>query len=152
MAIEIRPATDKDIFKIIDYRMEFLREVSGNEMNIKFRETTLDYLKKHINSDSVVCYLAIENDRIISMVILCIYCVIPKLHNSTGMVGYLFNVYTLKNYRGQGFAKELISKTIETAKKLGVKEIYLNGEEKAIPLYRRFGFKCLDREMILVLE
>jgi hypothetical protein len=32
---------------------------------------------------------------------------------------------------------------------MGVKEIYLNAEEKAIPLHKRLRFKCVDREMVL---
>jgi ribosomal protein S18 acetylase RimI-like enzyme len=149
MAIEIRTAKYDDIISIIDCRREFISEVTGCEMTCEVRETTTEYLKKHINSDSLICYLAIEDNRIISTVILCMYNVIPKLNNITGKVGYIFNVYTLKEYRGRGLAKELMNKTVETAKSMGVKEIYLNGEEKAIPLYRRLGFECVNREMVL---
>ncbi|TGE39225.1 GNAT family N-acetyltransferase [Desulfosporosinus fructosivorans] len=152
MAIEIRAATYADVFKIVDCRMEFLFEIYGSEMTCEFRVATIEYLEKHINSDSMVCYLAIEDGEIISIVILCVYYLIPKLHNHMGKVGYIFSVYTLKEYRGQGLAKELMSRTIETAKRIGVKEIYLNGEEKAIPMYKKLGFECVEKEMVLKLE
>ena len=152
MAIEIRTATYDDVLKIADCRMEFLFEIYGSEMTCEFREVTIEYLKKHINSDSMVCYLAIEDGKIISIVVLCLYYLIPKLHNHMGKVGYIFSVYTLKEYRGLGLASELMSRTIETARRIGVKEIYLNGEEKAIPLYKKLGFECVDKEMVLMLK
>lgn len=149
MAIKIRTVTYDDIVKIADFRMKFLFEVSGNEMTSTFREETIEYLKRNINTNSVMCYLAIEEDKIISTVILCIYDVIPKELNDTGKVGYIFSVYTLKEYRGQGLAKNLMRRTIEVAKERGVKEIFLNAEEKAVPLYNSLGFEFVDREMVL---
>lgn len=149
MAIEIRTAIYDDIISILSCRKEFIFETTGCEMTSEVWETTIQYLKKHIDSDSFLCYLAIEDNRIISMVILCMYNVIPKLKNVTGRVGYIFNVYTVKEYRGRGLAKELMNRTVQTAEKIGVYEIYLNGEEKAIPFYKRMGFECVDREMVL---
>lgn len=149
MAIEIRVATYDDIVKIADFRMEFLFEVSGHEMTSVFREETIEYLKRSINNNSSICYLATEGEKIISTVILCIYDVIPKELNDTGKVGYIFSVYTLKEYRGRGLAKELMRRTVEEATERGVKEIFLNAEEKAVPLYNSLGFEFVDREMVL---
>ena len=152
MAIEIRIAAGDDILAIMERRTEFFYEVMGHEIPPEIRETTIEYLENHIDGDSLVCYIASEDHRIISMVILCIYQVIPKLNNSTGKTGYVYNVYTLKEYRGRGLAAELMGRVIETAKSRDVKEIYLKAEQKAVPLYERLGFKCVDRDMILMLE
>ncbi|MDD4776081.1 MAG: GNAT family N-acetyltransferase [Syntrophomonas sp.] len=152
MAIEIRKAAQDDILDIMERRIAFVFEVTGRTTPQKLRETTIEYLKNHINSDSLVCYVAAEDHKIISLVILCVYQVIPKLRNSTGKVGYVFNVYTLQEYRGRGLATELMARAIETAQRMDVKEIYLIGEEKAIPLYERLGFRFVDREMVLNLE
>lgn len=51
--------------------------------------------------------------------------------------------------RAAKLARQLLTKTIETAKEIGIEEVYLNAEEKAIPLYKGLGFKCVDREMVL---
>lgn len=152
MAIEIRTAVRDDILDIMERRIEFVFEVMGRKTPPELRETTIEYLENHINNDSLVCYVAAEDHKIISLVILCVYQVIPKLRNRTGKVGYVFNVYTLQEYRGRGLATELMTRVIETAQRMDVKEICLIAEEKAIPLYQRLGFTCVDREMVLNLE
>ena len=67
MAIEIRTATYDDVFKIADCRLEFLFEIYGSEMTCELRVATIEYLKKHINSDSMVCYLAIEKEMVLKL-------------------------------------------------------------------------------------
>jgi GNAT superfamily N-acetyltransferase len=151
MAIEIRTATLDDINNLVNRRADFFREIKGLEMSSEQREATIEYLKGNINSDSLVCYIALENNTIISMVILCVYKVLPKLYNITGVIGYIYNVFTVKSYRGRGLAEELLKSIIEEAKKREIKELYLNAEEKAMPLYKRIGFKNIDREMVLFL-
>jgi len=152
VAIEIRSAVYEDILDIMERRIEFVFEVTGRKTPQTLKEMTIEYLENHINSDSLVCYVAAEDHKIISLVILCIYQVIPKLRNRTGKVGYVFNVYTLQEYRGRGLATELMTRVIETARRMDVKEICLIGEDKAIPLYERLGFTRVDREMVLNLE
>lgn len=149
MAIEIRTATSEDIINLVDRRTEFFREIKGLDMSLEQREATIEYIKSNINSDSLVCYIALEDNIIVSMVILCIYRVLPKLHNITGVVGYIYNVYTVKNYRSRGLAEELLKNIIKEAEKREIKELYLNAEEKAMPLYKRIGFQNIDREMVL---
>ena len=152
MDIEIRTAKYEDIEKIVEYRMDFLYEISGNKMTDEYRESIVKYFTNNINSDSMLCYLAVEDGKIISTVVTCIYYVIPKMDNSTGKIGYVFNVYTLKEYRGRGISEQLMRKMIEHAKIIGIKELGLNSEIEAISLYKRLGFNCVDREMVLMLD
>lgn len=150
--MEIRALKYEDIDQVVERRMEFLLEVIGEETSDEFKVITSEYLKKHIDDNSMMCYVAIEDGKIISTVVLCLYDVIPKPNRPAGRLGYVFSVYTLKEYRGKGIAKQLLSRTIETAKEMGVEEIYLNAEVKAIPLYKRLGFQNVDREMVLRID
>ncbi len=149
MAINIRTATSDDIMSLVDCREDFIFEVSGQPLPNHIKESMSTYIKENIDTDSFVCYIATDDEKIIAMVMLCTYHIVPKLNNSTGKVGYVQNVYTLKEYRGQGLAKELMNRLIETAKNMGVNEILLNAEEKAVPLYQSLGFQLIDREMML---
>jgi len=152
VAIEIRVAAHEDIPEIMECRTAFYLEVMGRETPQNIRETTIEYLEDHIDSDSLVCYVAVADHKIISLVILRVYRVLPKLRNSTGKVGCVFNVYTLPEYRGRGLATELMTRLIAAAQGMGVKEICLIAAEKATPLYQRLGFNWVDREMGLNLE
>ena len=68
-----------------------------------------------------------------------------------GKTGLLLNVYTLKAYRHKGLAYSLLTKLIEDAKRLGVGKIQLDYTDDGYPLYKKIGFKKLDREMGLKL-
>lgn len=149
MAIEIKKASKGDVQRLLAWRIKFMLDTYNKEMSGEFVSSTLEYLEKNISTDNLTCYLAEENSNIVSSVVLSIYNAMPKLHNSNGRVGYIFNVYTLEKYRGQGLARKLLLLTIDDAKKFNVKELYLNAEPKAIELYKTLGFEIVDREMVL---
>lgn len=60
---------------------------------------------------------------------------------------YIQNMYTLKEYRRQGLAKELFVRTLEEAKAKGCSKVILNASDDGKPLYEQFGFKDVPDEM-----
>lgn len=57
----------------------------------------------------------------------------------------------LKAYRKQGLACNLLTKLINEAKLAGVGKVKLSYTDDGYPLYKKIGFKNLDREMVLKL-
>jgi GNAT superfamily N-acetyltransferase len=73
-----------------------------------------------------------------------------------GKVGWLEEIYVLAEYRSRGFGAALLSVVLERARELGIVAIDLEvdaAHRRAESLYRRFGFRTLDRSRwVLKLE
>ncbi|MHC1748544.1 MAG: GNAT family N-acetyltransferase [Cellulosilyticaceae bacterium] len=150
--MEIRKGTCEDISLIVENRLEFLERVNKAGIVEHFEEGTYAFLEKHLQDDSLISYLAVENERIVATVMLCIYDIIPSMSNPSGRTGYICNVYTLENYRHQGLATKLIEKVIEESQNRGVGKVYLYATDEGFPLYKKAGFELLDKEMVKYID
>jgi len=147
--MEIRKAKLNDIDMLVDNRLEFVCLIRNIANIDEFKIHTKEYLKKHLEDDSIIAFIAIDNEKIVSSSILCVYETLPTPSCLNGKAGLLLNVYTLKDYRHQGLACNLLTKIIEEAKKLKVGKIQLDYTNDGYPLYKKLGFEKLDREMVL---
>jgi len=151
MDLMIRKATIGDIEDMVKNRIDFQYELGGHPDD-EFTEITRRYLQRHMDDDSLLCYIAVRDGKIISSVIICLYNVIPTTANKTGKVGYVFNVFTLEDFRRQGLATKLLRCGIEEAKAKGVGELFLEAQDAGKGVYQGLGFSLLQREMHLDLN
>lgn len=151
MEFIIRRASAEDVEDMVRNRIDFQYELGGHPDD-EFTEITRSYLKRHMDDDSMLCYIAIWDGRIISSVIICLYHVIPTMLNTAGSVGYVFNVFTRKDFRRQGLATILLRFGIEDAKARGVGELFLEAQDAGKGVYQSLGFSLLQREMHLDLK
>ncbi|MDD3224130.1 MAG: GNAT family N-acetyltransferase [Clostridium sp.] len=149
--MEIRKIKSSDIDILIDNRLEFVCSIRNVKNIEEFRIHTRRYIEKHLEDNSLIAFIAVDNGKIVSSSILCIYETLPVPSCLNGKTGLLLNVYTLKEYRHQGLAGRLLIKIVEEAKKLEVVKIQLDYTDDGYQLYKKMGFKRLDREMILKL-
>lgn len=149
--MEIRKAKLNDIDMLVDNRLEFVCLIRNIANIDEFKIQTREYLKRHIEDGSIIAFIATDNKKIVSSSILCIYETLPTPSCLNGKASLLLNVYTLKEYRHQGLACNLLTKIIEEAKKLKVGKIQLDYTDDGYPLYKKMGFEKLDREMVLKL-
>ncbi len=152
MDILIKRASKEDAEKVIANRKAFITEVMNREASDEFMKATTEYFHNNINSETVLCYIATHENQIVASVVTTLAHVIPKTYNISGKIGYVYNVYTLPNYRRQGLATKLLQEVISEVRKLGVGELYLNATEDGRPVYEKLGFKLLENEMRLMLE
>ena len=146
--MEIRKANLNDMDLLMENRIEFVLSIRDLPDVAEYSRKTRDYFEKHLEDGTLLVYLAIEDGRIISSSLLSIYETIPISYLS-GKTGLLLNMYTLEAYRHQGLASLLLSKIIDEARALGVVKIRLDYTDTGYPLYKKFGFVELDREMAL---
>ena len=149
--MEIRKAKLEDLDMLVDNRLEFVTSIRKIENEEQLRLDTKEYLISHLNSDSLLYYICLEEEKIVSSCLLCIYNTIPTPSSLNGKRGLLLNVYTLKGYRRRGLASKVITQLIQEAKKLEVSRIQLDYTEDGLPLYESLGFKKLDHEMGITL-
>ena len=152
MEILIKRASKEDVEKVIANRKAFITDVMNREASDEFMKATTDFFHSNINSESVLCYIAAHEEQIVASVVTIITQVIPKTYNLSGKIGYVYNVYTLPNYRRQGLATKLLQEVIAEARNLGVGELYLNATEAGRPVYEKLDFKMLENEMRLMIE
>ena len=140
---------DEDL--LVNLRLEFMRYIKTIDSSEVFRSNTKEYFVNHLNTDDLIAYLAFENECAVSVCIMCIYNRIPLRSNLSGKHGLLLNVYTVESHRRKGLSYELISRIINDAKNIGVDKIFLEYSDKGYPLYKKLGFKELEKQMVLSL-
>ncbi|MCR6516231.1 GNAT family N-acetyltransferase [Clostridium sp. LY3-2] len=150
--MEIRKAKRKDIESLIENRIEFLSLIRDIDNEDELRVALKDYLEKHIEDDTLVIYIGLINNKIVASAILTIYERIPTAACISGKMATLLNVYTVKEYRRKGFAKEIVRNILRDAKEIGVVKVQLEYTDDGYELYRDLGFSPLNREMAIILE
>lgn len=149
--MQIKRVQSNDIDLLVDNRIEFICSFATIPNLDQFRKQTKDFITKHIEDDTIISYIAIDDKKVVSSCILCIYDVLPLPSCLSGKCGLLLNVYTIKEYRRKGLAYDLLTKLIHDAKILGVGKILVDYTDDGFPLYNKLGFEKLDRELVLKL-
>ena len=144
--MRIRKATLDDFealkkFKILSKKEELkysetLKPLKGT------KKKYLDYLKTDLTRQWRAVFVAVENKKIVGMII-------GKRYNAISISkykrkGYMSNLYIDKNYRKKGIGKKLLLHTLKWLKKQGVKHVSLEihaNNSAAQNLSRKIGFK-----------
>ena len=143
--MEIRRMRAGDIPAVMNCHLDFLEEVGEQEEGLLAGKMAV-YLAEHLEDESTITYLAVEEDRLIAKATLCLYQVLPKMHNPSGRIGYVFGLYTRPEYRGKGLGIKLIGQAVSFYRKLGRTRLQLRVSPEnlsALAFYRRYGFRQL---------
>ncbi len=143
MTMIFEKATVLDICILTELRLIYLQEDLGEitDTDLELIKSSLpSYYEKHLNNDLLV-YVARDEDDIVS----CAFLLIVEKPMSpsfiTGKTGTVLNVYTMPEYRNNGYAKKLMAMMLEDAKAGGVSIIELKTTEDGYPLYKSVGFE-----------
>jgi GNAT superfamily N-acetyltransferase len=144
----VRKANLNDVEELVKLRIEFMCEINKTKVIPEELERNLKtYFEENIMNNIFVAWLAVDNDKIISICAICFYNVPPTLKNVTGKTAYIMNVYTKQEYRKKGIAAKLFVNIIEEARERGCKKIHLSATKEGAILYEKFNFKYNDKEM-----
>lgn len=77
-----------------------------------------------------------------------------KDHFTDQVVGFIYEMFILKEYRGKGFSKGLMNAAIEHFQREGYPEVRLSAkaENQAVQLYEKAGFKTRTVSLSLKLK
>ena len=147
--LKIEMANNEDIEELINLRIlqqkDDWQEEYENKMDLK--ETTKKYLNTHLNKD-IYFFIIRKNNKIIATCGLQIIEQLPQCNNN-GLMGYICNVFTRKEYRKRGIQTNLLNKCIDFANKKDVKMIQLSTDNpEAISIYKKIGFEY-DKLMMI---
>ena len=93
-----------------------------------------------MNDTNGIIIVAEKNNNIIATCGLQIIELMPQ-YNDNGKYGYIFNVFTLEDFRRHGVQSKLLSEIINYAKSLNITEISLETDnDVAVHMYEKCGF------------
>jgi GNAT superfamily N-acetyltransferase len=140
-------ASLQDVQKLIDSRVEFLVDFWGeqtNEAKAKLESELKIFLEREIPLQTYVSWMALDGEKLVGVGGMKIYQMPGSFRVPNGMIGYIINMYTVKSYRRQGIASEIVNRLVETGKELGVKLFDLHASKEGEPVYIKAGFKKHD--------
>lgn len=141
--IRFRKATLDDLDAVVENRIAFQRVMQQADDPAEIREMRRSlraFFSRTLPNGVCVFYLAEYEGRIIGSGS-TIYREQAGLFGLVdGRTGYIFNMFTLPEYRGNGIAKKIVALLIADAKSRGVEKLELHAAPLAEPIYRSFGF------------
>ncbi len=143
--IEVFQAGPEDLPLLMEWRMRVLREVfsipEGADTAALARANRA-YYERHLRENSHTACFAREKGTagIVGCGGICYQEEMPSPDNTSGLCGYLMNIYTLPAYRGRGVGRKIVEFLIRDAQKRGTEKIYLESSDSGRRLYREMGF------------
>ena len=150
--MEIRIAGKNDIGLMMSSRLEMLKEVNSLDADYLYSESFVEESRRYFLEGDQSTVLALDGERVIGCATICYIIIMPTFSHPTGKRAHLMNVYTAKEFRGQGIGKKMVDLLIEDAWNKGATEISLDATESGRQLYRKCGFEDSGECMILVKE
>ena len=101
--------------KIEDYDNVYLLWMSCIGMGLNNLDDSKDGIEKFLNRNPDTCYLAIEADEVIGVIMV----------GNDGRRGYIYHTAVHPNYRKQGIGKALVEIALDSLLKLGINKVAL---------------------------
>ncbi len=150
--LPIRRATVDDVDQLVQLRL-LLFEETGELVErdaSAFPEAIRAFLIKSLPQKSFLAWIAESNSRIVASSGFVPFERLPVPENLLGKEGYILNMYTLPEWRGQGLATTLLQEIISYAKETGIRRLWLHATEVGRPVYEKIGFVAEGDAMSLI--
>lgn len=139
MALEYRRLTENELEAFIDMRINQLREEGAKE-DIDLKPALKDYYDRHMSDGTFVSWLAVDGDKIVGTSGMSFVEKPPYFGCPNGKIGLLSSMFTDKEYRRKGIAKELLSRVVNEAREYGCGTVQITASDMGVLLYTDFGF------------
>ena len=139
MAVKYRRLTEKELEVFIAMRINQLREEGAKE-DIDLKPALREYYNRHMADGTFVSWLAVDGDRIVGTSGMSFVEKPPYFGCPSGRMGLLSSMFTAKEYRRQGIAKELLTRVMNEAKEYGCGTVQITASDMGVLLYTDFGF------------
>ena len=150
--LSIRRATRDDIGPLVKHRIEMFRSMGHTDEELEILRPVVTRFLNASWDESLVCFLAVEDERVIGGCAVTLYKVMPGPRNPSGSVLYAHNMYVEPENRGKGVASALLQEIIGFGRTVGVHRIELHATELGKGLYERAGFVKTENHYALRVE
>ena len=135
-----RLAIKEDIPLLIELRKRQLID-EGQNPDVNMDQELVKFFNNHFADNTLVEWVAEEDGKIVGTAAILLFEFPPAFTNPSGIKGYITNMYTAPEYRGQGLASELLKKVLDEARSRSVKNILLVASDMGKPVYKKVGFE-----------
>ncbi|REB06634.1 GNAT family N-acetyltransferase [Sporosarcina sp. BI001-red] len=145
--MDIRKPTDLELKKVLALSPKAIFD--GTLGEVSPTDEKIDQLVKPLLENGSYYLIAVENERILGWILLGV----NKDQFTDILNGFLYELFVIKEFRGNGISKKLIEEAIEHLRQDGYTEVRLSAfsGNKAIKLYEKMGFKIRTVTMNLQL-
>ena len=140
MKIQYQKLTKKELDAFMNIRINQLREEGAKE-NIDLKPALADYYDRHMKDGTFVSWIALDGDKIIGTSGMSFIEKPPYFGCPNGKIGLLSSMYTAKEYRRKGIAKELLTRVMREAEEYGCGVVQITASDMGVLLYSDFGFQ-----------
>lgn len=139
MAVYYQKMTEKEIDDFMKLRINQLREEGATE-EIDLVPALRNYYDRHLSDGTFVSWLAMDEGKIVGTSGMSFVEKPPYFGCPSGKIGLLSSMYTLKEYRRKGIARELLSRVVKEAKDYSCGAVQITASDMGVLLYSDFGF------------
>jgi putative acetyltransferase len=143
-SITLRTIEKSDNVSIAELIRKVFREFKIDRQGTVYFDPTTDDLYSLFQTPRSIYWIALEGSEIIGG---CGIFPTPALPEGCAE---LVKFYLSAGYRGKGIGRMLMEKSIESAREIGFRQIYLESMPelgKAISIYHKAGFRSIDHPM-----
>lgn len=120
-------------------RIRQLREEGASE-DIDLVPALQDYYTRHMADGTFVSWLAMDGEKIVGTSGMSFVEKPPYFGCPSGKIGLLSSMFTDKDYRRKGIAKELLTRVVGEARAYGCGTVQITASDMGVFLYTDFGF------------
>jgi len=145
----IRRATLEDAPILIDLRLAFQRELEPIDDAAAWEQhvqAVRRYITERLASGELSMWVAESEDEIVATGALILEPKPPTQKNPAGLEAFVFNMYTVPEWRGKGLASRILDEMVSFAKEREAGRIWLYASEQGEPVYARAGFTIKRRQ------
>ena len=135
-----RLSIKEDIPLLIELRKRQLID-EGQNPDVNMDQELVKFFNNHFADNTLVEWVAEEDGKIVGTAAILFFEFPPAFTNPSGIKGYITNMFTVPEYRGQGLASELLKKVLDEARSRSVKNILLAASDMGKPVYKNVGFE-----------
>lgn len=141
-----------DIDMLMDVRLSMLRIVNDLPADYIFDDELVVSSRRYFLEGDQTTVVAVDDGRCVACASMSYIEIMPTFSHPSGKRAHLMNVYTEKDYRRRGIARQLVNMLIGDARAHGATEISLDATESGRPLYESMGFKASEECMVIDIQ
>ena len=150
--MEYRVTDANDIDMLMDVRLSMLRIVNDLPADYIFDDELVVSSRRYFLEGDQTTVVAVDDGRCVACASMSYIEIMPTFSHPSGKRAHLMNVYTEKDYRRRGIARQLVNMLIGDARAHGATEISLDATENGRPLYESMGFKASEECMVIDIQ
>ena len=150
----IRKANEADINEIVQLRMDFLKEIGMVKCAAEsdfMTQKNLTYFQDKMPAKETIVWLIEKGKNVVCTGAVTIFHGPPLCEKMQGEEAYIYNIYTIPDFRRQGLGTWMTQHIIDELKKMKLAYVWLRTSKQGKAIYESLGFASQPKTMDMIL-